>query len=70
MRRRIRVCEGVYRIASFGCVRICVGLGLGCKHTDAMKRPNAPPRAKPITPETAVLPGHDSIRACICRCLR
>lgn len=34
--------------------------------TEAMKRPKAPPRAKPITPETAVFPGQDSISACIC----
>lgn len=31
-----------------------------------MKRPKAPPSAKPITPETTVLPGQDSISFCIC----
>jgi hypothetical protein len=40
--------------------------GMGGGLTDAMKRPKAPPRANPITPETAVFPGHDSIRVCIC----
>ena len=33
---------------------------------EAIKRPKAPPRAKPMTPETAVFPGQDSIRVCIC----
>lgn len=32
----------------------------------AMKSPKAPPRAKPITPETTVFPGQDSITADIC----
>ena len=36
------------------------------RRTDAMNSPKAPPSAKPITPETAVLPGHDSISFCIC----
>jgi hypothetical protein len=36
------------------------------RRTDAMKRPNAPPNAKPMTPETAVLPGQDSISSFIC----
>jgi hypothetical protein len=36
------------------------------KLTEAIKRPNAPPRAKPITPETAVFPGQDSMSICIC----
>jgi hypothetical protein len=34
----------------------------GNERTDAMKRPKAPPRANPITPETAVFPGQDSIK--------
>ena len=33
--------------------------------TDAMKSPNAPPSAKPITPETTVFPGQDSMSICI-----
>ena len=41
-------------------------LSMGKGHTDAMKRPKAPPRAKPMTPETAVLPGQDSMSICIC----
>ena len=36
------------------------------RRTDAMKSPKAPPSAKPITPETAVLPGQDSMSICIC----
>lgn len=40
---------------------------MGEGHTDAMKRPKAPPRANPMTPETTVLPGHDSIIICIYR---
>ena len=35
------------------------------RRTDAMKRPKAPPSAKPITPETAVFPGQDSMSICI-----
>ena len=35
--------------------------------TDAMNNPKAPPSAKPITPDTAVLPGQDSISFCICQ---
>jgi hypothetical protein len=30
-----------------------------------MKRPKTPPRPKPMTPDMASLPGHDSIEACI-----
>jgi hypothetical protein len=41
------------------------GRGEG-RRTDAMKSPKAPPSAKPITPETAVLPGQDSMSICIC----
>jgi hypothetical protein len=33
---------------------------------EAMKRPNAPPRAKPITPDITVFPGQDSITVDIC----
>lgn len=35
------------------------------QHTDAMKRPNAPPRAKPIVPDKTVFAGQDSITICI-----
>lgn len=35
------------------------------RFTEAMKRPNAPPRANPITPDMTVLPGQDSINFCI-----
>lgn len=31
-----------------------------------MKRPKAPPRANPITPDMTVLPGQDSITVDIC----
>ncbi len=34
--------------------------------TEAMKSPKAPPSAKPMTPEMAVLPGQDSMSFCIC----
>jgi hypothetical protein len=36
------------------------------QHTLAMNKPKAPPSAKPIVPEMAVLTGQDSIAACIC----
>lgn len=39
----------------------------GGRRTDAMKRPNAPPRKNPITPDTAVFPGQDSMSICIYR---
>lgn len=62
------MCGGGCRIASEGVSGGRVW-GMGeegeGRRTEAMKRPNAPPRAKPITPETAVLPGQDSIIACI-----
>jgi hypothetical protein len=31
------------------------------RRTELMKRPNAPPSAKPITPAMTVLPAQDSI---------
>ena len=37
-----------------------------CVYTDAMNNPNAPPSAKPITPDIMVLPGQDSVKAWIC----
>jgi len=38
---------------------------LGSSRTEDMNRPNAPPSAKPITPDITVFPAHDSIVACI-----
>jgi hypothetical protein len=35
------------------------------QHTDAMKRPNAPPKANPIVPDKTVFAGHDSMIICI-----
>ena len=35
------------------------------KLTDAMNNPKAPPSAKPITPDTTVFPGQDSMSICI-----
>jgi hypothetical protein len=35
------------------------------ERTDAMNRPNAPPRAKPMVPDKTVFAGQDSIIICI-----